>query len=124
MDKMISLFDEFIMKAVTMTESMLESDYSETNKLEDFTQNRERLLSVLDQISQKIDWEAISIDSRNELNRKIEYIKNLDVKLLTKLQGHREEVKKEIEQTYKQKENVKGYNLSDCLLYTSDAADE
>ena len=113
MDKMISLFDEFIMKAVTMTESMLESDYSETNKLEDFAQNRERLLSVLDQISQKIDWEAISIDSRNELNRKIEYIKNLDVKLLAKLQGHREEVKKEIEQTYKQKENVKGYNLSD-----------
>ena len=39
MDKIISLFDEFIMKAVTMNESMLESDYSETTKIEDFTQN-------------------------------------------------------------------------------------
>lgn len=113
MDKMILLFDEYIMKAITMTESILDLEYSDTAKLEDFTQNRERLLSVLDQISQQIEWTTISIESRNELSRKIDYIKSLDVKLLTKLQEHKEEVKKEIEQTFKQKENIKGYNLSD-----------
>jgi hypothetical protein len=113
MDKMILLFDEYIMKAITMTESILDLEYSDTAKLEDFTQNRERLLSVLDQISQQIDWTSISIECRNELSRKIDYIKSLDVKLLTKLQEHKEEVKKEIEQTFKQKENIKGYNLTD-----------
>lgn len=113
MNKMILLFDEFIMKAVVMTESILESDYRDSNKLEDFTHNRERLLSVIDQISQQVEWATVSIDDRNEFNRKIEYIKNLDVKLLTKLQEHQEEVRKEIEITFKQKENIKGYNLSD-----------
>ncbi len=113
MNKMILLFDEFIMKAVTMTESMLEADYRDNNKLEGFTQNRERLLTIIDQISQQIDWASISNDTRDELYRKIDYIKQLDVKLLTKLQEHQEEVKKEIEQTFKQKENIKGYNLSD-----------
>ena len=113
MNKMILLFDEFIMKAILMTESILESNYLETSKLDDFTQNRERLLSVIDQISQQIEWVNVGNDERNEFNRKIEYIKTLDVKLLAKLQEHKEEVKKEIEQTFKQKENVKGYNLSD-----------
>ena len=113
MNKMTLLFDEFIMKAILMTENILDSNYLETAKLDDFTQNRERLLSVIDQISQQIEWANVGSDERNEFNRKIEYIKTLDVKLLTKLQEHKEEVKKEIEQTFKQKENVKGYNLSD-----------
>ena len=113
MNKMTLLFDEFIMKAILMTESILDSNYLETSKLDDFTQNRERLLSVIDQISQQIEWVNVCNDERNEFNRKIEYIKTLDVKLLAKLQEHKEEVKKEIEQTFKQKENVKGYNLSD-----------
>ncbi len=113
MNKMTLLFDEFIMKAILMTENILDSNYLETAKLDDFTQNRERLLSVIDQISQQIEWANVGSDERNEFNRKIEYIKTLDVKLLTKLQEHKEDVKKEIEQTFKQKENVKGYNLSD-----------
>ena len=113
MNKMTLLFDEFIMKAILMTESILDSNYLETSKLDDFTLNRERLLSVIDQISQQIEWVNVGNDERNEFNRKIEYIKTLDVKLLAKLQEHKEEVKKEIEQTFKQKENVKGYNLSD-----------
>jgi hypothetical protein len=91
----------------------LDSNYLETSKLDDFTLNRERLLSVIDQISQQIEWVNVGNDERTEFNRKIEYIKTLDVKLLAKLQEHKEEVKKEIEQTFKQKENVKGYNLSD-----------
>ncbi len=113
MDKMIILFDEFIMKAVTMTEAILAEDYRDGAKLDFFTQNRERLLSVVEQISQQVDWSTISIDSRDELFRKIEYIKLLDAKLLTKLREYQDEVKLEVEQTFKQKENIKGYNLSD-----------
>ena len=55
MNKMTLLFDEFIMKAILMTENILDSNYLETAKLDDFTQNRERLLSVIDQISQQIE---------------------------------------------------------------------
>lgn len=113
MNKMILLFDEFIMKAITMTEAVLEEDYQDSGKLEFFTLNRERLLTVIDEISQKIDWTTVAQDSRDELHRKIEFIKILDMKLITKLQEHQLEVKKEIEQTFKQKENIKGYNLSD-----------
>jgi hypothetical protein len=113
MNKMVDLFDEFIIKAITLTEEMLNLDYSNGQKLEQFTQNRERIMSIIDQISKEIDWATVEIEVRRELNRKIDYIKSLDVKLVTKLQIHQEEVKQEIEQTFKQKENIKGYNLSD-----------
>lgn len=113
MNNMILLFDEFIMKAITMTESFLDSDYSDSGKLEHFTENRERLLAVIDQISKQIDWNEVAMDSREHFNRKIDYIKSLDVKLITKLQEYKEELRKDIEQTFKQKENIKGYNLSD-----------
>lgn len=114
MNKMVDLFDEFVMKAVTLTESIMDnSEYQDSIKLEDFTKNRERLLSVIDQISQEVDWTTVDEIEKNELNRKIEYIKVLDVKLLAKLHEHQADVKREIEQTFKQKENIKGYNLSD-----------
>jgi hypothetical protein len=113
MFKMLQLFDEYVLKAVVMTESILDSDYTDGNKLENFTQNRERLLSVIEKISLEIDWDKVDFEHREELNRKIEYIKVLDVKLLTKLQEYQEQVKKDIEITFKQKENIKGYNLSD-----------
>jgi hypothetical protein len=113
MEKMISLFDEFIMKAINLTEAIINDDFSEPRKIEAFTDNRERLLSVIDQISQKIEWPLVAIETRDELYRKIKYIKSLDNQLLTKLQEHQQSMKKEIEQTFRQKENIKGYNLSD-----------
>lgn len=113
MNKMTLLFDEFIMKAVTMTEAVMAEDYRDAVKLDFFTQNRERLLAVVDQISQQIDWTTVESEVRNELFRKIDYIKALDEKLIMKLQDYQAEVKLEVEQTFKQKENIKGYNLSD-----------
>lgn len=113
MNKMTLLFDEFIMKAITMTEAILIEDYRESVKLENFTANRERLLSVIDQISREVNWVEISENEKQEFSRKIDYIKSLDMKLVTKLQEYQEEIRKDIEQTYKQKENIKGYNLSD-----------
>lgn len=113
MNKMTLLFDEFIMKAITMTESVMDEDYRDTAKLDFFTQNRERLLAVVDQISQQIDWNTVESEVRNDFNRKIEYIKTLDEKLIVMLQNYQAEVKLEVEQTFKQKENIKGYNLTD-----------
>lgn len=113
MYQILSLFDEYIMKAITTTETMIASDLTNNEQLTHFTDNRERLLAIIDQISRQIDWNSVDEDQKNDLNRKIEYIKNLDVKLLTKLQEYQEEVRREIEQTFKQKENIKGYNLSD-----------
>lgn len=113
MNKMILLFDEYVMKAITMTETMINSDYRDSNKLENFTANRERLLSLIDQISLQIDWTTVEAQARHELSRKIDYIKQLDVTLVAVLQEYQEEVRQEVEQTFKQKENIKGYNLTD-----------
>ena len=110
---MTALFEEYVMKAITMTESIIEADYRDTAKLEFFTANRERLFKVMEQISNHTDWNQVAEEIRQELNRKIEYIKKLDEKLLVSLQAYQEEVKKEVEITHKQKENIKGYNLSD-----------
>ena len=113
MDKFILLFEEFIMKAITMTESFLSSDLSQDAEINSFTDNRERLFLVIDQISKQIEWNSVADDKRDELNRQIEYIKKLDEKLLVKLQEYQEEVRKEIEVTVRQKDSIKGYNLSD-----------
>ncbi len=96
-----------------MTEKVIESDYKEGKSLTDFTDNRERLFGIIEQISAQIDWNVVDHDEKNEINRQVDYLKKLDEKLLVMLQEYRSEVKKEIEQTYRQKENVKGYNLND-----------
>ena len=113
MEKLILLFEEFILKAITMTENMLARDFSEDVNFDHFTENRERLFAIIGKISEQINWDEISTEKKIELNRQIEFIKKLDEKLLTKLQEHREEIRSEIEKTVRQKDNIKGYNLSD-----------
>lgn len=112
MDKMVVLLEEYILKAITLTENFLGRDV-ETEKLEDFTENRERLFCVIDQISNQVDWEAIPDDKKNDLSRQIDFIKKLDEKLVVKLQEYQIEVKKELETTHRQNESFKGYNLND-----------
>lgn len=113
MDKMILLLEEFILKAINLTETMIAFDYNNGDKLAQFTENRERLFHIMDQISKQIDWNQVEVEKKNELNRQIEFIKKLDEKLLTSLQEFSIETRKEIETTFRQKENIKGYNLND-----------
>ena len=113
MEQLTLLFEEFLMKAITMTESFLERDFSGDVKFEEFTSNRERLLQVIDQISRQIDWNLVAAEKKTELHRQIEFIKKLDERLIVKLQEQQEHVRKDIEQTVRQKDNIKGYNLSD-----------
>lgn len=112
MDKFVSLFQEYIVKAVTMTEAIIAADV-DADKLDVFTANRERLFSIIEQISRQINWNEVSPDVKNELNRQMDFIKKLDEKLVVKLQEHQEEVRKEIERTHRSSENLKGYNLND-----------
>lgn len=113
MDKLTLLFEEFMMKAITMTEAILECDFSEGTQLDTFTANRERLFQIIDKISRQIEWNEVPDEKRTELNRQIDYIKKLDEKLLVKLQEYQAGLKNEIEQTARSRENIKGYNLSD-----------
>jgi hypothetical protein len=113
MGQFLNLFEEFIMKAIVLTETFLSSDFSQDVNFENFTSNRDRLFQIIEQLSKEVDWNNIADDKRNDLNRQIEYIKKLDEKLLVKLQEYQAEVKKDIERTVRQKENIKGYNLSD-----------
>lgn len=112
MDKMIQLFQEFILKAVTLTEGVLAREINE-KELAGFTENRDRLYQIIDQISRQIEWNQIDEETKTEFNRQIDYLKKLDEKLLVKLQEHQIALRKEIEQTHRQKENVRGYNLND-----------
>lgn len=113
MEKLTLLFQEFLLKAITMTESFLSCDLNGFVKYEEFTSNRERLLQIIDQISRQIDWTEVSEETRQDLHRQIDYIKKLDERLIVKLQEYQQEVRKEIEQTVTQKQNIKGYNLND-----------
>lgn len=113
MEKFTSLFAEFVMKAITLTEDFLAKDFTQDINFENFTDNRERLFQVIDQISRQIVWSDVPADLRTELSRQIDYIKKLDEKLVVKLQEYQEEVRRDIEKTVTIKENIKGYNLTD-----------
>jgi hypothetical protein len=113
MERLTGLFAEFVMKAITLTEDFLAKDFTKDINFENFTDNRERLFQVIDQISRQIVWNDVPAEMRSELNRQIDYIKKLDEKLVVKLQEYQEEVRKDIERTVGIKENIKGYNLTD-----------
>lgn len=112
MDKFVSLLEEFILKAVTLTESILDSEV-DADRMDNFTANRERLFLVIDQISRQVIWEEVEKSRTDEINRRIDYIKKLDEKLMVKLQEYQIELRKEIEKTHRTHENIKGYNLND-----------
>jgi hypothetical protein len=112
MDKFVLLLEEFIIKAVTLTEGVLEREV-DADKLDSFTANRERLFLVIDQISRQVNWNEVTDEKRTEINRQIDYIKKLDEKLMVKLQEYQIELKKDIEKTHRSHENIKGYNLND-----------
>ena len=113
MNKMLELLEEFVFKAIVITEEILKIDLSQNSNLDEFTDNRDRLFSIIDQISKGINWNDVNEEKKSEINRQIEYIKKLDDKLILKLQEFQAQVKLEIEQTVRQKDNIKGYNLSD-----------
>ena len=113
MNKMLELLDEFVLKAIIITEEILKSDIFENINLEDFTENRDRLFLIIDQISKSVSWDEVAEEKKSDLNKKIEYIKKLDDKLILKLQEYQAKLKQEIEQTVRQKDNIKVYNLND-----------
>ncbi len=112
MEKFILLFQDLVLKAITLTENFLAQEIDE-DKLAVFTDNRDRLLNVIDQISQQVEWNDVSEEQKTELSRQIDYMKKLDEKLLVKLQERQAEIREEIERTHRQKESIKGYNLND-----------
>ena len=78
MEQLTLLFEEFLMKAITMTENFLAKDFSGDINFEEFTSNRERLLQVIDQISRQINWDEVDNEKKIDLNRQIEFNKKLD----------------------------------------------
>ncbi|MGE3608949.1 MAG: hypothetical protein AB7I27_05135 [Bacteriovoracaceae bacterium] len=113
MEKLILLLEDFILKAIVQTETAINTHLLEENKIESFVANRERLFAIIEQISSQISWDLVSLDKKNELNRQLTYLKKLDDDLLIKLTIYQQEIRKDIEKTFRQKENIKGYNLND-----------
>jgi hypothetical protein len=112
MDKFVLLLEEFVLKAVTLTENILSAEV-DADKLDSFAGNRERLFLVIDQVSRQVNWNEIETERKTEINRRIDYIKKLDEKLMVKLQEYQIELRKDIEKTHKNHDSIKGYNLSD-----------
>ena len=113
MNKFIELLQEYLLKAIELTETMIRSDYSDTETIALMTQNRERLMQIIDQIASYIVWEEVSDEDKNHLNKQINFIKKLDEELLVNLQNYKLEVQDDIKKTFQSKENIKGYNLND-----------
>lgn len=114
MENFTRLFEDFILKAIEQTESAIRLDLNaEGDKLDSFNANRDRLFMIIDQISRQVDWPNVSEEKKHDLTKQIDYIKKLDEQLLTKLQEYREELRKDIEKTCRQRDNIKGYNLND-----------
>lgn len=113
MNKFVELLQEYLIKAIDLTEAMIKSDYANTEAIALMTQNRERLMQIIDQIASHIVWEEVSGDDKSHLNNQINFIKKLDEELLVNLQSYKNEIQAEIKKTYQSKENIKGYNLND-----------
>lgn len=113
MNHMHEVFDSFVMKIMTLTEAFLENDSIKMDEVDDFTETRDRLFNILDHISLKINWDAVEDTFKEESFRKIDYIKSLDNKVILKLKEIQLSIKNEIEQTVKNKDMIKGYNLSE-----------
>lgn len=64
MEKLVLLFEEFMMKAIIQTETMLNTDFSKNDKIDSFTDNRDRLLSIIGQVATQIDWNLIDNEKR------------------------------------------------------------
>lgn len=113
MDKFIELLQEYLIKAIELTETMIKSDYSDTETIALMTQNRGRLMQIIDQIASYIIWEEVSEEDKTHLNNQVNFIKKLDEQLLVNLQSYKDEVQADIKKTFQTKENIKGYNLND-----------
>lgn len=113
MEKFIELLQEYLIKAIELTEKMIQEDYSQTERIALMSENRERLMFIINQVASYISWEEVTDENKTHLNKQIDYIKKLDEELLTKLQEYKQEVQEEIKATHQQKENIKGYDLSD-----------
>ena len=112
MEKFIELLQEYLIKAIELTEKMIQEDYAQTDKIALMSENRERLMFIIEQVASYIVWEDVSDESKMHLNKQIDYIKRLDEQLLVKLQEYKNDVQEEIKATHQQKENIKGYDLN------------
>ena len=113
MNKMLDLMDEFVLKAIILTEEIQKNNLFDDINFEEFTDNRDRLFLIIDQISKTVHWDEVDEEKKNDLNKKIEYIKKLDNNLILKLQEYQTKLKQEIENTVRQKDNIRAYNLND-----------
>ncbi len=113
MKQFTDLFTEFLMKAIVMTEEAVAQGPESEYNYEIFTENRERLIGVLDQIGQNIEWNEVKAEIKDETSKRIDYLKSLDEKLVVQLQAYKDDVQKKIESTHRNHTAVKGYNLTD-----------
>lgn len=110
---------EFLDKAYTLTATALKK--VQENELEELVvilDNRERALNIITSLSEKlslyknVDTAVGLIEFNNQVNLIIDKIVNMDDIITTCLQHEKEKTQIEIAKTYKNKENFKGYNLS------------
>jgi hypothetical protein len=106
------------------------SVYCDHNKIVSETDNRERLINILDYLQLKIEREINLIDvaelKRNELekikswNQKfqeiVNHVRNEDLKILELLNQDKNEISRKIAEIFKSREKFRGYNLDNVKV--------
>lgn len=109
---------DFLTKAYELTQLALKLvQNKEFEKLSEVLDNRERALSVITSLSEKLslynktDSKAL-IKFNKQVGLIIEKIANMDAIITSCLNHEKEKTQFEIAKTFKNKENLKGYNLN------------
>jgi len=110
---------DFIEKALLLSADCLNHIANDNaEKLLETLENRDRVINIINSLHENVTLEQTQINSEyndefnNQLNQLITVINQIDEKVLTYLHEEREIVQNEIAKTFKNKENLKGYNLN------------
>lgn len=121
MSKNYELFTDLFEKILTITRKSLECvEAGDFETLDFLIIQRDKLISITQTIHERLTLEQessnspIAIEFNNQVTMLIEKMNEMDDQILTKLSEEKNKTQIEIANSFKNKENFKGYNLN-CL---------
>ncbi len=120
-----TLLTDLLEKAIRLSKQCIHSvDTNEIENLADMIATREKIINVILTIHERLDLEQnnlknskereFALEFNNQVNLLIVKISELDDELMVKLSEEKDKTQLEIAKVFKNKENLKGYNLN-CL---------
>jgi hypothetical protein len=125
MQEHYDLLTDLIAKAILISQQTVERvDALQFDKVEELTQKREKVISIILTLHERLDLSQQILKNtaeseravafNNQLNLLIEKISDFDEYIMLRLNEEKDKTQIEIAKVFKNKENFKGYNLN-CL---------